>query len=147
MLRLFDEDVAEEGVAGEIATQHGVEGDAGASGQAGLREQCRWDAGGASLAVLDYGDGVLEGRGKGTVQAVQVGGIGDLAGVRDRVGAGGDGRFKLREPPAQAGCKRGASFVEGPYGCRCSAGPPRVPAVAREPLASGCAPRLLTRSP
>ena len=40
-LRLFDEEVAEEGVAGEVATQDGVEGDAVARVEASLREQDR----------------------------------------------------------------------------------------------------------
>ena len=40
-LRLFDEEVTEEGVAGEVATQDGVQGDAVARIEASLREQDR----------------------------------------------------------------------------------------------------------
>ena len=49
-LRLFDEEVPEEGVAGEVATQDGVEGDAVARVQAGLCEQGRRNGRGAALA-------------------------------------------------------------------------------------------------
>lgn len=115
-LGFFAEDVAEQGVAGAIAAQQDVERNTGASCQPGLCEQRRWDVGGVTLAELDYGEGVLESRGKSAVQAVQVCGVGDLAGIRDRVGAGGDSAFKLWEPPAQAGCKRGTGLVVGPRG-------------------------------
>jgi hypothetical protein len=47
------------------------------------------------------------------MQAVQIGGVGDLARIRDRVDAGGDGRFHFGKPPAQAGRERGAGLVEG----------------------------------
>jgi hypothetical protein len=48
-LRLFDEEVAEQRVAGKVAPQNGVERNADARGQAGLREQGRRDAGSVAL--------------------------------------------------------------------------------------------------
>ena len=145
-LRLFDEEVPEEGVAGEVATQDGVEGNAVARVQAGLREQDRWNGRGAALADLEHGEPMIDGGGEGGVEALEVGGVGDLVGIGDRVDASRDSRLDLGQPLAQAGCKRGADLVEGVGRCRCPAGPPAA-AARREPLASGCKPRLVTRSP
>jgi hypothetical protein len=50
-LRLFDDEVAEEGVPGEVATQDGVERDAVAGVQAGLSEQGRWNGRGVALTA------------------------------------------------------------------------------------------------
>jgi hypothetical protein len=82
-LRLFNQEVTEERIAGEIATHNRVEGDAGTSGKASLGKQGRWNAGGATLAKLDNYKRVVEGHGEGTVEAVQVGRVGDLVRVRD----------------------------------------------------------------
>ena len=38
-LRLIDDEIAEQGVAGGVATQHSLEADAAASGEAGLDEK------------------------------------------------------------------------------------------------------------
>jgi hypothetical protein len=44
---------------------------------------------------------------------VQVAGIGDLAGIGDRVNAGGDGCFQLGQAATEPGDDRGTGFVEG----------------------------------
>ncbi len=108
----------------DVATQHGVQRYAGASGKASLRQEGRWDAGGAALAELDRDEGVVEGRGEGTVEAMQVTGVCHLAGIGDRVNAGGDGRFELGQTCAKSGRDRRGGLLERRDGRRSSTGPP-----------------------
>ena len=46
---------------------------------------------------------MLDRRDEGGVEALEIGGVGDLAGIGDRVDAGGDRRFELGQPLAKAG--------------------------------------------
>ena len=119
-LRLFDKEVPEEGVAGEVATQDGVEGNAVARIQAGLCEQDRWNGRGLTLTDLEHGKPMIDGGGEGSVKTLEVGGVGDVVGIGDRVDTSRDSRFELGEPLAQAGCKHRAGLIEGACLCRCS---------------------------
>ena len=112
-LRLFDEEVPEEGVAGEVAAQDGVEGNAVARIQTGLRDQDRWNGRGAALADLEHGEPIVDGGGEGGLQTLDVGGVGDVVGIGDRVDARRDRRFKLGQPLAQSGGQLGPTPVEG----------------------------------
>ena len=64
-LRLFDEEVPEDGVAGEVAAQDGVEGNAVARIQTGLRDQHRWNGRGAALTDLEHREPVIDRRRRG----------------------------------------------------------------------------------
>ena len=55
---------------------------------------------------------MLDRRDEGGVEALEIGGVGDLAGIGDRVDAGGDRRFELGQPLAQAGGQLGPTPIE-----------------------------------
>ena len=112
-LRLFDEEVTEEGVAGEVATQDGVEGDAVARIEASLREQDRRHGRALALTDLEHREPMIDGGGERGVEALEVGGVGDLVGIGDRVDAGRDRRLNLGQALTQTRRDRGAGFVEG----------------------------------
>ena len=105
-LRLFEQKVLEEDVAGEVATQDGVEGNAVARIQASLREQDWWNRRGLALTSLEHGKPVIDGSGEGPIETLEVSGVGDVVGIGDRVDAGRDSSLKLGEPLAEARCKR-----------------------------------------
>ena len=123
-LRLFDEEVPEEGVAGEVATQDGVEGNAVARIQTSLCEQNRRNGRGAALAHLEHGKPVLDGGGEGGVEALEVGGVGDVVGIGDRVDAGRDRGLDLGQALTEARGNRRAGLVQRAHRCRCPARPP-----------------------
>lgn len=58
-----------------------------------------------ALTDLEHGKPVLDGGGESGIETLEVGGVGDVVGVGDRVDAGRDSRFQLGEPLAQAGRK------------------------------------------
>jgi hypothetical protein len=49
---------------------------------------------------------MLDGGDDGSFEILEIGGVGDIVGVGDRVDAGGDGLLKFREPLAKVRCKR-----------------------------------------
>jgi hypothetical protein len=109
-------------MGGRIASQDRVKGDARASAEAGRCEYGGRDAGGAALAQFNYVDRIFEDRGAGSVQAVYIRCVGNIARIRDRLDEVDEARFKFGEPGTQSGCECGAPLLEGSSGCRCSVG-------------------------
>ena len=55
---------------------------------------------------------MLDRRDEGGVEALEIGGVGDLAGIGDRVDAGGNRRFELGQPLAQTGGEVGPTPID-----------------------------------
>jgi hypothetical protein len=96
-LRLFGEEVPEEGVASEVATQDGVEGNAVARIQTGLGEQNQWNGRSVALTSLEHGEPMIDGGSEGSIETSEVGRVNDVAGIGDRVDAGRNSRLNLRQ--------------------------------------------------
>src|SRR5258706_8285806 len=105
-LRLFDEEVPEEGAAGEVATQDGVEGDAVAHIQPGLCEQGRWKVRDVALTGLEHIEPMVDRGREGNIEPLEISGVGDLVGIGDRVNASRDCRPNLRQTLAETRCER-----------------------------------------
>lgn len=89
-LGLLEHEVAEQGVAGEVAAKDGVQGDLGAGGEPCLRQELERDLGWVALRALERLDPVVQGGGDRFSQAQGIGGVPDLGGIGDRPGAGRD---------------------------------------------------------
>ena len=103
--RLFDEEVLEDGVASGMAAKDGIEGDAVSGVQPRLREQSRRNVRGLAVAGLERRNPMVYGRLDGAIEARQVGRVGNLAGIGDRVCASRDVSPKLGEPLTDARCE------------------------------------------
>jgi hypothetical protein len=80
-LRLFDEEVPKEGVAGEVATQDGVEGNAVARIQTSLREQDGRNGRWVALTRFEDGKTMIDSGSEGSIEALQVCRVGDIVRV------------------------------------------------------------------
>jgi hypothetical protein len=68
---------------------------------------------------------VVDGGGESGIETLEVGGVGDLAGIGDRLDAGRDDRFELRQPLAEAGRKQHPRLLDGKRARRRSTRTPR----------------------
>jgi hypothetical protein len=93
-------------MAGEVAPQDGVERDAVASVEPGLRQQDRRHLWREPLPALEHHQPVLDRGSQGSVERFEVSGVGHLTRIGDRVDPDHHRPLQLRQPLANARCKR-----------------------------------------
>ena len=105
--RLGDEEIADQGVAGEVATQDDVDADPVPGRQARLSEQSDWRRFLPARLAFDRLQSIVEGGADGGAQSVDVDEVADLARVGNCAHAGEDRRLELLAALGETGGQLG----------------------------------------